>query len=185
MKQLQDTKKNKREATLPRGMNRSKGASSTGTLPKLTDKSESPDMEKRGNSHKENRKGADWKKFKNPLAPIAKSHHIYASASNIEQLKSQDYLRGLRLKRQEEERQGIKRKMIDDKTWERFLHDEGMSDFQRLEQIKMRARQMEQRAEMDEKLLRNSGAVQQDVEKTIALNDMYLEAIQTKLKLLD
>jgi len=49
----------------------------------------------------------------------------------------------------------------------------------------MRARQMEQRAEMDEKLMRNNLGADQDVEKTIAVNDMYLEAIQTKLKLLD
>lgn len=75
--------------------------------------------------------------------------------------------------------------MIDDKTWDKFLQDESMNDFQRLEQIKIRARQMEQRAEMDEKLMRNNMGAEQDVEKTIAVNDMYLEAIQTKLKLLD
>ncbi len=46
---------------------------------------------------------------------------------------------------------------------------------------------MEERAKMDEKLIRNNGAYNQkdNVEKTIAVNDLYLEAIQAKLKILD
>ena len=47
---------------------------------------------------------------------------------------------------------------------------------------------MEERAKMDEKLIRNTqkgGDQQAHVEKTIAVNDMYLEAIQAKLKILD
>ncbi len=47
---------------------------------------------------------------------------------------------------------------------------------------------MEEKARMDEKLIRNSikgGDQQSNVEKTIAVNDMYLEAIQAKLKILD
>lgn len=41
---------------------------------------------------------------------------------------------------------------------------------------------------MDEKLVRNINRnkdIAHTVEKTIAVNDMYLEAIQAKLKLLD
>lgn len=82
MRQINEAKKTKRES-VPRDMKRSKGASSTGKLPKLGEKEESPDTMKRGNSHKNSRKPVDWKKFKNPLAPN-KSHQIYASASNIE-----------------------------------------------------------------------------------------------------
>ena len=39
---------------------------------------------------------------------------------------------------------------------------------------------------MDEKLIRQKGGdTSQNVERTIAVNDMYLEAIQAKLKILD
>ena len=51
MKAINDAKKSKRES-VPRDMKRSKGASSTGKLPKLGDKEESPETVKRGNSHK-------------------------------------------------------------------------------------------------------------------------------------
>jgi hypothetical protein len=47
---------------------------------------------------------------------------------------------------------------------------------------------MEERAKMDEKLARvidSDKHMARSVEKTIAVNDMYLEAIQAKLKLLD
>lgn len=48
---------------------------------------------------------------------------------------------------------------------------------------------MEERARMDEKLIRNNARSVHDpalnIEKTIAVNDMYLEAIQAKLKILD
>ncbi len=46
---------------------------------------------------------------------------------------------------------------------------------------------MEERAKMDEKLIRNNGASNQrfNVEKNLQVNDLYLEAIQAKLKILD
>jgi len=72
MKAVSDARKTKRES-IPRDMKRSKGASSTGKLPKLGSQEESPETVKRGNSHKNSRKQVDWKKFKNPLAPN-KSH---------------------------------------------------------------------------------------------------------------
>lgn len=100
-------------------------------------------------------------------------------------MKSQDYLQGLRNKRADDEKKGIKRKMIDDREWDKFLKDDTLNEYQRLEQIKMKARMMEQRAEMNEKLMRHNGLDSQDVEKTIAVNDLYLEAIQAKLRLLD
>lgn len=64
-----------------------------------------------------------------------------------------------------------------------------MSELDRLEDIRKRAQQIEERARMDEKLIRNNARSGHDtalnVEKTIAVNDMYLEAIQAKLKILD
>lgn len=93
-----------------------------------------------------------------------------------------------RVKREDDEKHGIKRKLIDDKLWEKYMKDDNITDYEKLEEIKRRAAWMEERAEMDEKLLRNNmrdGDHFDSVEKTIAVNDMYLEAIQAKLKLLD
>lgn len=47
---------------------------------------------------------------------------------------------------------------------------------------------MEEKARMDEALIRSTGKGGDssiNVEKSIAVNDLYLEAIQAKLKLLD
>lgn len=130
------------------------------------------------------KKHPDWKKMKNNMKPEAKEDH----KQSIDVMKSQDYLRMQRVKREDDERHGIKRKLIDDRVWEKYMKDENITDYEKLEEIKRRAQWMEQRAEMDEKLLRNNvrdGDHFDSVEKTIAVNDMYLEAIQAKLKLLD
>lgn len=48
---------------------------------------------------------------------------------------------------------------------------------------------MEKKARMDEMLIKHGGTqggeTKHDVDKTIAVNDMYLEAITAKLKILD
>eukprot|EP00350_Pseudokeronopsis_sp_OXSARD2_P008311 CAMPEP_0170555608 /NCGR_PEP_ID=MMETSP0211-20121228/13495_1 /TAXON_ID=311385 /ORGANISM="Pseudokeronopsis sp., Strain OXSARD2" /LENGTH=52 /DNA_ID=CAMNT_0010865551 /DNA_START=535 /DNA_END=690 /DNA_ORIENTATION=- len=52
-----------------------------------------------------------------------------------------------------------------------------------MEAIKRKAEQIEQKALMDEKLLRlEQGNGKVEVEKTMAVNDMYIEAISAKLK---
>ncbi len=100
-------------------------------------------------------------------------------------LKSVDYLKDQRYKRETEGRP----KITDDKLWDKYMKDQTMSEIDRLEEIRKRAQQMEERARMDEKLIRNNARNTRDpalnVEKTIAVNDMYLEAIQAKLKILD
>lgn len=44
---------------------------------------------------------------------------------------------------------------------------------------------MEQKAKMEEDLIRIGGSNGGQVEKTIAVNDMYIDAITAKLKILD
>ena len=74
-----------------------------------------------------------------------------------------------------------------------------MNDFQKIEAVKLKANQIEQKAMMKEKLLDvqkypDSHAYedidpdvmyQKNVEQTIAVNEMYIDAIQAKLKILD
>jgi len=50
--------------------------------------------------------------------------------------KSIDYLKNQRFKREQE---GGKRKLIDDKTWEKYMTDQTISEYQRLEEIKLKA----------------------------------------------
>lgn len=76
---------------------------------------------------------------------------------------------------------------MDDKIWDKYATDSTMHEYKRLEEIRLKASLMEERARMDEKLIRNNGRGNNSgvVERSIAVNDMYLEAIQAKLRLLD
>lgn len=56
-------------------------------------------------------------------------------------------------------------------------------DSEKLRVIKEKARQLEKKAAMDEKVLRNAN--DKTIDDELAVNDMYLEAITAKLKLLD
>ena len=100
-------------------------------------------------------------------------------------IKSVDYLKDQRVKREQE---GYRPKIIDDKLWDKYMKDQTLSEYQRLDEIRKRAQLMEEKAKMNEKLVRNTvrdANQTQNVEKAIAVNDMYLEAIQAKLKILD
>lgn len=137
------------------------------------------------------RKPIDWKKMVNKMAipPAGKNMSI---ASKNELLKSVDYLKELRVKREQDERDGVKSRRVDD--FERFLNDPTLNDYEKLNIIKKRAEKMEERARMEEKLMKvginssthaSSMVGHSHVEKTIAVNDMYIEAITAKLRLLD
>ena len=71
-----------------------------------------------------------------------------------------------------------------------------LTDIQKQDAIKMHARQIEERAKMKEQQLRMmnmkiygqeglTGNDMASVEKTMEVNDMYIDAIQAKLKILD
>lgn len=66
---------------------------------------------------------------------------------------------------------------------ERQLKDSSRIDSEKVRMIKDRAKQLERKAEMDERILRNAN--DKTVEDEMAVNDMYLDAITAKLKLLD
>ena len=65
-----------------------------------------------------------------------------------------------------------------------------MNEYEKMEAVKRKAIQMEEKARMQEKLILMDKAggdeFQHDnVERTIAVNDMYIDAIQAKLRILD
>lgn len=69
--------------------------------------------------------------------------------------KSVDYLKDQRLKREIEGVSSTQR-MSNDKVWDRYLKDQTLSEYQRLQEMRKMASMIENRAMMDEKLLRNN-----------------------------
>jgi len=57
---------------------------------------------------------------------------------------------------------------------------------QRNNDLRMKARQIQNRAEREDNFIKlSTGHSKADIEKSLAVNDMYIEAIQAKLKMLD
>lgn len=95
----------------------------------------------------------------------------------------------MKIKRQQEAGRVDNSASNRDKVLDKYLKDPSMSDVEKLEMVKKRAEAMEEKALRDEKLVKTTGVESKDgrvaIEKTIAVNDMYIEAIQAKLQLLE
>lgn len=57
-------------------------------------------------------------------------------SNNLEAIKSVDYLKDQRIKREVE---GYRPKIIDEKLWDKYLKDQTMTEYQRLDEIRKRA----------------------------------------------
>lgn len=64
-----------------------------------------------------------------------------------------------------------------------------MSDAEKYSLVKIRTDQLEQRAEQEERVLQVLGNIgansEREVNRAIEVNDMYIESIKAKLKMLD
>lgn len=80
----------------------------------------------------------------------------------------------------------------------KLIKNRELNDYEKIEAVKRKANQLEERARQQEKLIlldKQASAGPQvevgtedytgNVERTMAVNDMYIDAIQAKLKLLD
>ena len=96
-------------------------------------------------------------------------------------------MKELRIRREQDEKDGVKPRKFNDVSVERYMNDPTLSDFEKLDLIKRKADYMELKANMNEKLIKVGSGVEgkSAVEKTIAVNDMYIEAITAKLRILD
>ncbi len=70
------------------------------------------------------------------------------------------------------------------------MNDNRLNEYEKMDAVKRRADKMERQARMQERLMKvayasNNGDNQQNVQKTIEVNDLYIEAITAKLKILD
>ena len=70
------------------------------------------------------------------------------------------------------------------------MNDNRLNEYEKMDAVKRRAEKIERQAKMQERLMKvayaaNNGDSQQNVQKTIEVNDLYIEAITAKLKILD
>jgi len=76
-----------------------------------------------------------------------------------------------------------------DRIVDKYLNDPTLSEVEKLEIVRKRAEAFEEKALRDEKLMKSTNMESVDgkaaIQKTIAVNDMYIEAIQAKLQLLE
>ena len=116
------------------------------------------------------------------------SFEVYVGDKLPNRVKGDDYLAELH----------EKNKSIQNKNSARvdsYINDKTLNDYQKLEAIKRQANLMEEKARMKEKLIEverrefmyqnNQDYYKSNVEKTIQVNDMYIDAINAKLKILD
>ena len=90
------------------------------------------------------------------------------------------------------ENSGVKRKLQSEmRNIDQLINDQKLNDYEKLDAVKRKADMLENQAKMREKLIKvaqaaGNGRESQDaVQRTIEVNDMYMEAITAKLKILD
>lgn len=95
-----------------------------------------------------------------------------------------DFLRDLRVKREQDEKDGVGPKRLGElQRIEKLLSNPSISETEKLEYVKRRAEIMEKQALREEMLIR--AGHHDNIEKNIAVNDKYIDAITAKLKILD
>lgn len=72
---------------------------------------------------------------------------------------------------------------VQSKQLDRVINDPTMKDYDRLTMVRSHAQKLEQKAKRDELVLMYAGDM--GVDKEMEVNDMYLDAISAKLKILD
>eukprot|EP00347_Sterkiella_histriomuscorum_P021103 403335242 len=66
-----------------------------------------------------------------------------------------------------------------------YLDDNNISDRERFDLVKLRAQQIEEKARLDEQLLIIDDNDPKSVQKALEVNDLYIQSIQAKLKIVD
>ena len=104
-----------------------------------------------------------------------------------------DYLREMKSKREQEGIQ-VKRHhhLLNEAEIDKVLKNRDMSEAEKYNLLRIKTDQLEQLAEQEERVLHviggaNGGGIsgEREVERAIEVNDMYIESIKAKLKMLD
>ena len=112
---------------------------------------------------------------------------MQALKGTIDIHKSYDYLKAQRLKRAQQTHPSSEAKVID-----KLLKDTAnLSEFEKMELLRRHADQIERRAQREEQLIKHNKQAASEVksgtgiDRSLAVNDRYLDAINAKLKILD
>ena len=111
---------------------------------------------------------------------IGNQNHLYSEDNTAYTQKRIDYLTEMRNKRQLELPSNNVNSTLDS-----VLNNSRLNEYEKLEAVKRKASQIENQAKKKEMLIQVSSNQSKAVQETIAINDMYIEAIQAKLKILD
>lgn len=104
-----------------------------------------------------------------------------------------DYLKELKSKREQDGVQ-VKRHhaLLNEAEIDKVLKSRDMSEAEKYHLLRIKTDQLEQRAEQEERVLHviggsSGGGIsgEREVERAIEVNDMYIESIKAKLKMLD
>lgn len=85
---------------------------------------------------------------------------------------------------------GFRHHLIHGAEIDKVLKSQNMSDAEKYNMLRIKTDQLEQRAEQEERVLQvlgniGGGTTDREVERAIEVNDMYIESIKAKLKMLD
>lgn len=133
------------------------------SIPRASDHGMGSDTESRGPLKRPN-----WK-FHNPMVPKPKPKKEPVIV---------DYLRDLRVKREENDTQRKQQTGVD---WD-TLKDQNIDDKTKIELLKARTRLIEENAQRREQMNKVNGST---VEDNVDINDMLIDAIEMKLSILD
>lgn len=92
--------------------------------------------------------------MKNSMAPQQTQNKSISHGEQDSVLKSVDYLKELRIKREQEEKDGVYKQNKSEKYFQKYMNDPSLNDYERVELVKRKAEQMEERARMEEKLIK-------------------------------
>ncbi|CDW86846.1 UNKNOWN [Stylonychia lemnae] len=117
------------------------------------------------------------------IKPLAQNSNQSQLLNENQKKPPKDYLREFKSKRGQDKNQN---QNYAAQEMERLLANPQLSDVEKYELVKIKTDQLEQKAHLEEKMLNVMGQnTNRNVDKTIQVNDMYIESIKAKLMMLD
>ena len=74
---------------------------------------------------------------------------------------------------------------IENHNWQKYYNNEALTERERFDMVHMKAKQIEDKAKLEEKLLCLDDNNTIAIKKASEVNDLYIESIHAKLKLLN
>ena len=72
-------------------------------------------------------------------------------------------------------------RFIKENDWSKYLNDQALTERERFDMVQIKAKQLEEKAKLDEQLAQMDEADPEVIEQVLAVNDLYIESIKAKL----